>query len=367
VSLLAQRRAQWLRLAGPAVSVLALAAVAWWALHQQAPHWPSGGTSQLLLLLAVLVYAGVTLVRGLRWYLILHRAGVPASMVDTQALIVVGYMGNTVLPARGGELLRIFFLGRRTGCSRVTILGTLIAERLLDILALLCLLLALAVVTATEVRGVSDLGVTATLALVVLALVLVAAWRIARARFPEGLGRRVASLTLATRNLLSAQGALLVLFTAAIWVGEGFVYWLVGEALHLHLDLLQGCFLVVLSSLAAAIPAAPGYLGTYDAAIQVGLGAMHVHGSQAISFGLLVRLVIFVPITLVGLVLVVIRYGGLSSLRPARRAAGAGAVDGHAPAPAPAPALAGGVADGVPLLRSSSVARIERGFAQVSK
>ncbi len=333
MSLLAQRRTQWLRLAGPAVSVLALAAVVWWALHQQAPRWPSGGTSQLLLLLlAVLAYTGVTLVRGLRWYLILQRAGVPASMVDTQALIVVGYMGNTVLPARGGELLRIFFLGRRTGCSRVTILGTLIAERLLDVLALLGLLLALAIVTATEVRGLSDLSTTAALALAGLALALRAAWRIARARFPDGLGARVASLTLATRNLLSAQGALLVLFTAAIWVGEGFVYWLVGQALHLQLDLLQGCFLVVLSSLAAAIPAAPGYLGTYDAAIQVGLGAMHVHGSQAISFGLLVRLVIFVPITLAGLVLVVVRYGGLSSLRPARRVSAAEVSDRAMPA-----------------------------------
>jgi glycosyltransferase 2 family protein len=313
---LPHQRSRRLRVAaGPILSLLAIAAVLWWALHQQAPRWPSSDASQLLLLLAVLAYAGVTLVRGLRWYLILRRADVPASMLDAQALTVVGYMGNTVLPARGGELLRILLLGRRAGCSRVRILGTIVAERLLDVLTLLALLLALAIVSATEVRGISDLSLTAALALLALALGSLAAWRIARTRLPERWRQQVASLTLATRNLLSPQGLALVALTCLIWVGEGVVYWLVAQALHLPIDLLQAVLLVVLSSLAAAIPAAPGYLGTYDAAILLGLAAMHVHGAQAISFALLVRLVIFVPITIAGLLLVLARYGGRSTLR----------------------------------------------------
>jgi glycosyltransferase 2 family protein len=372
-----QRRVGWVRRAGPIVSVLSLAAVAWWALHQQAPRWPTGATSQALLACAVIVYAGVTLIRGLRWYLILHRAGVPAGMADTQALIVVGYMGNAVLPARGGELLRIFFLGRRTGSSRVTILGTLVAERLLDVLALLGMLLALGVVTATSVRGVSDLGASTVIVLVALALVLLAAGRIAHTRLSSGLGRQLASLILPVRNLLSPQGALLTLLTAVIWVGEGFVYWLVGDALDLHLNLLQGCFLVVLSSLAAIVPAAPGYLGTYDAAIQVGLGAMGVRGGRAISFGLLVRLVIFVPITLAGLILIVARYGGLSSLRPSRRAGAATALHGPASsllvpsADVPdgasrARSALEGATDGASLLRTP-MASVGGGLARISK
>jgi uncharacterized membrane protein YbhN (UPF0104 family) len=310
---------------GPAVSVVSLAAVVWWALRQPSPHWPTGTGSLMLIVLAVVVYAGVSIVRGVRWHMILLRAGIPASMVDAQALIVVGYMGNTVLPARGGELLRIFFLGRRTGSSRVTILGTIVAERLLDALALLVMLgVLLAIVTAS---GAHDLSHPSTLALVAAsvvlagALLLLGAWWMARAGHFRGLSSRVVSLTLATRNLLSAQGLLLGLLTVPIWVGEGFIYWLVGAALHLPLDFAQSCFLVVLSSLVATIPAAPGYAGTYDAAIQLGLGALGVHGGRAISFGLLVRLVIFVPITLAGLVLLVLRYGGLSSLVRARDAA----------------------------------------------
>ncbi|HTA96785.1 MAG TPA: lysylphosphatidylglycerol synthase transmembrane domain-containing protein [Solirubrobacteraceae bacterium] len=350
---------QWV---GPVVSVVSLAAVVWWALHQQAPRWPTGASSLLLLALAVLLYACVTGVRGVRWYAILRRARVPASMADTQALIVVGYMGNTVLPARGGELLRLFFMGERTGCSRVTILGTIVAERLLDVLVLLMLL---AILTVTGGLDSSRLGLTAAIVLLALALALLAGWWLSRTGRLRGLSGRVASLTLASRNLLSRQGVALLLLTAVVWMGEGCIYWLVGRALDLHLDLLQGCFLVALTSLAAIIPAAPGYIGTYDAAIQFGLGSLHVHGGRSVAYGLLVRLVIFVPITVAGLILVAFRYGGLSSLGRIRRAPAS--VESGRPAADPnavgGPATALAPVDGIALL-CASAASIEHGPAR---
>jgi uncharacterized membrane protein YbhN (UPF0104 family) len=45
---------------------------------------------------------------------------------------VVGMMFNALLPARGGDLLRVQYLGRRTGKSRATILGTEVVDRWLD-------------------------------------------------------------------------------------------------------------------------------------------------------------------------------------------------------------------------------------------
>lgn len=308
------------RLAGPVLSAVSLSAVVWWALRQSSPRLPTRLSSLLLLALALIVYAGVTAVRGARWHAILRGAGVRASMADAQALTVVGYMGNTVLPVRGGELLRVLLLAGRTEGSRLAIAGTIVAERLLDVLALLAMLLVLAFVTASGVRDISHLSIMAAIALLLLALVLLVGWRVARAWRMRGLSGHVTSITLASRNLLSLQGVMLGLLTASVWVGEGCIYWLVGRALDLRLGLLQGCFLMVLSSLVATIPAAPGYTGTYDAAIQLGLGALRVHGGRAVAFGLLVRLVIFVPITVVGLILVVVRYGGLASLGRLRRA-----------------------------------------------
>ena len=67
---------------------------------------------------------------------------------------------------------------------------------------------------------------------------------------------------------------------------------------------------VVLASLVAAIPAAPGYAGTFDAGIIVGLRAVGVEGGDAVGVLLLARFMWFVPPTIVGLAVLVLGYGG---------------------------------------------------------
>ena len=74
---------------------------------------------------------------------------------------------------------------------------------------------------------------------------------------------------------------------------------------------------MVLGSLLALVPAAPGYVGTYDAALLFGLHALGVTGGIALGCTLMFRFVVFVPITLVGLLLMVTRYGGPRALRAA--------------------------------------------------
>jgi uncharacterized protein (TIRG00374 family) len=128
------------------------------------------------------------------------------------------------------------------------------------------------------------------------------------------------------------EGAGLVAVTAVVWVLEGVVFWLVGQSLGLHIDLIGGTFLVVLASFFALIPAAPGYVGTFDTAVLFGLHALKVTGGNAVAFAVLVRFVMFVPITLVGLILLMTRHGGIRQLRKVTRAAAVGA-DEAVPAP----------------------------------
>jgi glycosyltransferase 2 family protein len=67
------------------------------------------------------------------------------------------------------------------------------------------------------------------------------------------------------------------------------------------------------------LPAAPGYVGTFDAAVVFGVKAVGGTGSAAVSYLLLLRFVLFLPITIVGLIVLVTRYGGWSRLRSAVR------------------------------------------------
>ena len=71
--------------------------------------------------------------RGWRWHRVMAlRTAIPHRRRDALGLTLVAYMGNNVLPARGGEVLKIGILGARTTARRREILGTVIAERLLD-------------------------------------------------------------------------------------------------------------------------------------------------------------------------------------------------------------------------------------------
>ena len=72
------------------------------------------------------------------------------------------------------------------------------------------------------------------------------------------------------------------------------------------LSFSDGLYVMALANVAAMIPAAPGYIGTYDAAILLAVRLVGAGGATvALPYVVLVRFVLFVPIAVVGLVLLV--------------------------------------------------------------
>ena len=303
--------------AGLAVSVVSLGAVAWWASKQEAPHFPTAPQDLALLAAALLVYAVATVVRGWRWHVILRTDGIEHKRADALGLVCVGYMGNTVLPARGGEVLRVMLLGQRTDARKREILGSILAERALDAVVLVALFVLLTFAGAAGRPAGTTPAIVAAAGLVAGAVALWVYLKLRRAGRLEGFAAKVRPLVKASRPLIGVVGVVLALATVFVWALEGAVLVLVGQSLGLSLSLVEGLSVTVLASFFALIPAAPGYVGTYDAAILFGMKALDVAGNTALSFALLVRFMLFVPITVVGLVLMLVRYGGLGALRQA--------------------------------------------------
>jgi len=127
----------------------------------------------------------------------------------------------------------------------------------------------------------------------------------------EEFAARVRPIAKASRLLLSPQGLALAALTAVIWCIEGSILWLCTRSLHIHIKPNEALLVVALASLSALIPAGPGYIGTFDAAALFALHGIGVQGGDAVGIVVLYRAVIFIPITLVGLALMVFRYGGL--------------------------------------------------------
>jgi glycosyltransferase 2 family protein len=309
-------RLSWL---GLAVSLLAVAGVVWWASRQDPPELPSSGSELAALIGAIALYGLATVVRAERWQrLLVDERAIPAR-VDTYALTCVGYMGNNVLPARAGDAIRTVLMAPRAGTSMRTVVGTLVAERILDVAVLVVVFVVVGYGLLGEVGG--DKVEIILLAVAGLAAAGFVAYRIVRRN--EKLLAFIAPMASATLGLRRAHHGLLLLgMTLLIWAIEAGVWMSAAACVGFGMDPIEGLYIVALASVFSMIPSGPAYAGTQDAAAILGIKALGGTGAQAVAYIVMLRFIIVVPITLVGLVLLAARYGGLGRLRVARAQTG---------------------------------------------
>ncbi len=308
------------RAIGLAVSAVSLVAVVWWASRQPAPAFPSSAAQLWALAGAVVVYGVATALRSERWLALLRHSSAQAPRADAYALTLVGYMGNNVLPLRAGDVMRVYLMAPRARTTMRNVIGTLIAERLLDVFVLLALffILAYGVLRGIDAPSGTALGAAAAVVLgaaLALGVLVVIAER-------TGRGRRLLDflrpLATATRDLRGSHGAAMVALTLAIWLMEAGTYLCVGYSVDLDMSAIQAVYVIALASVFLLIPSGPGYVGTLDAAVLFGVRAIGGTGSEAVSYLLMLRFVLLIPITLAGLAALVLRYGGMRAWRSAQ-------------------------------------------------
>ena len=310
----------WRTLLGLAISLTAIAGCVWWASRQQAPPVPTSASSLALVAAAVGVYAVAILGRGLRWETILGRLQIAHRPVDAYGLNVVGLMGNNVLPARGGDILRIFLLAERSHARRREVLGSLITERVLDLVGLAILAVAVAALGVGHQPGGAAMPYLLAGGLALLAATAFLYLRARRRGRFERFAGRVRPVARASRVLLTTAGVLLACLTVAVWCLDGVVFLLGAHALGVKVGLAEAVFVVVVAGVSAVIPAGPANVGTYDAAMLYCMTQVGITGGDALGGLLAFRFVAFVPVTLVGLVLMITRYGGWRRPAPLRGA-----------------------------------------------
>jgi len=247
--------------------------------------------------------------RALRWHGLLAPLA-RLRMATVTASLLVGYLANNVLPARLGELVRSHHLGDRTGVSRASVLGTVVVERVVDTGVLVAI--ASAAIVVLSVRGVVAsavlLGLAATgLLVAALALALVAhrlpyADRVIAAaeRWPavvRAAGRLRGGLAVAgrPRTMGGAIG-----WSVGAWAATIVAFAAAGQAIGVELTWGQAALLAAGTSLVTAIPAGPGYVGTFELAAVEIAKAVGIPADPAFALALLVHAVILAVTTVGG-------------------------------------------------------------------
>jgi len=255
--------------------------------------------------------------RAIRWQGLLapiqHVRSVPVL-----GYLLVGYLANNLLPARLGELVRSHYLGDREEMSRATALGTIVVERVVDTAVLVAI--ASAAILLLHVRGIVAsavlLGVGITGLLVVALAVALVAHRLPYAdRAVAAVERWPSVIRLAgkLRGGLAVAGrprtvAVAVCWSLVAWSATVVAFAAAGQAVGVELTWGQAALLAAGVSLATAIPAGPGYLGTFElAAVQIA-AVFGVGADPAVALAVLVHAVILVLTSLGGAV-ALLRFG----------------------------------------------------------
>lgn len=264
---------------------------------------------------AIFYFVAVAL-RTWRWGVLLRGLGVADFRARFVAL-TIGYMGNNLYPARAGELLRAYVLRRRAGIPVSALLGAIVVERVLDGLMML-VLAALAFPFAPLPEPLRPAAAAGGLLFggAFFGLILIA-WRFEAIRAkleatvrrrPHLLGERgVEMLARFAEGLAVLRGPSAVLaaaeLTALIWLAEAGTYGLVLMAFPFRVPFFALLVMTAAVNLATAVPSAPGYLGPFEAAGVAVLRAFGTPASVAFAYTLTLHLVLWLPITLVGFLL----------------------------------------------------------------
>ncbi|MBN1867430.1 flippase-like domain-containing protein [Candidatus Sumerlaeota bacterium] len=281
-------------------------------------------------------YFGMWL-RGIRWsHLFRPHHRVPVLRATGGMFICFAF--NSVFGMRLGEFARAYLVGKRDKTGFPTAFGTVVAERLLDSITLLCCM----IVALKSVSIPSDLKFpidvfgkqwiltgkmfasaqrwTLLTCFVLMAGILTISFRPTRSwvlrlmhtarfvprkirdtiedlihKFADGL----ASFHSPPRVLsLFAQSLLIWITTAA---SAMFLAW--GFDFQTHMTFSQAFALVVIVCIPIALIPTPGYWGPYEAGVVFAIVIMSIHPNNAlvVSYAILLHLTQWIPIVAIGL------------------------------------------------------------------
>jgi hypothetical protein len=240
-------------------------------------------------------------IRGYRWSLLLKPVGDVSVKLASEATLV-GYFGNNALPFRLGEVLRSYFLSRQTKLGMSKVFGTVIVERILDSIGFVVLLAILPFLGAIPAELLEPIKWAVVFG-GVMAVATVIVVRLDKLPLVTGkLEGMFNNLKLGFNGLREDSHYLpLALTTMVIWILYIASVHVALTGMDLGLTLRQSYLILVAASLVMAVPAAPGFVGTYHAGvifILVSVFGIELSTSQATA--IVLHAVGFVPYTILG-------------------------------------------------------------------
>ncbi len=248
--------------------------------------------------------------------------------------VCIGYMANNILPFRMGEIIRAWILGKKENRSISESFGTIVMERVFDILSILILFVAFIfyfgssgdVVLPTWLKQ----GAWVLSAISVLALIFLVSLRVWTDRslkliklvlgpLPEKISSSILRLVESFIQGLSIFSSFSAIFSAfalsmVIWLDLSIAYYCLFLAVGIPSSVLISMFLIVGLAFAVSIPSAPGFIGTFHFVGKEILQIMGLDGNLE-AYVLFAHAMAYIPVVVLGFIYLSLENLSLNDLR----------------------------------------------------
>lgn len=261
---------------------------------------------------ALLTVAINTFGKAIRWRVLAGALGQRTNILKLTGILLIGQMFNLLFPARIGDVSRSMMLGR-TGSERSFALGTVIVEKIIDLVCygavFVWLLLLMPLPGWASDPAAALIGVAVLVLLLTVLITRERKWLLkvfdrATLRLPEQLRKPV--INYAHAGLSSVQvlenrpDSLKLLFWSVLVWGTGILTnYLVLLALRVDLPLAASLLVMVLLQAGLTIPSIPGRIGLFEYLCVLALGVFGVEQAVAFSYGILLHMIVLLPTTII--------------------------------------------------------------------
>jgi len=271
----------------------------------------------------VVVYLSSFLVRAARWQILLAPLK-RIRFTSSFEVIMISWMANNLLPARMGEFVRAFVIGKKESVSATGSFATVVLERVFDGITLVAFLAFCLVTTGLRSSMKTHTGAFDPQQVGILAGVIFFAalsflfllflkeqWALWLVDFflkplPDAVGGKIRALIQAFASglacLRSMKAFLGVMgLSILVWICEGGTFYLLSLGFRMEVPASSSLFVLSILNLGIMIPSSPGFIGTFEFFASESLALYGVEEVLAKSLALLAHGIQLVPVTLLGL------------------------------------------------------------------
>ena len=272
------------------------------------------------ILAGVMLATSTFVIRLFRWQLLLRAEdGSKLPRLPLWHALAMGFMANNVLPFRMGEVVRTFAASKLSGVRFTAALASIGVERLFDALTVIALLaiglLGAKIPADTVVGGVAIQRIVIVTGIVAIGGLIAGALVVAFPLITERIiNRLIPSKPLAAKLVAIVEGIRLglsvlrsptrfagvIALSFAVWGVNSLSFTSMFPAFGIDVDLSGALVMQGLIMFGVAVPAAPGYVGLFEAPIILVLGLYGIDRSLALTYALTYHITTFIPITLMG-------------------------------------------------------------------